>query len=95
MVRYSDTFAQSLYHTCEGPKTLVHCLVVVVVVWFCLLLLDIFFIYISNATLKAPYTLPHPVPLPTHFHFMALAFPCTGAYTVCKTKGPLFPVMVD
>jgi hypothetical protein len=56
-------------------------------------LLDIFFIYISNAILKVPYTLPppcsptHPLPLP------ALAFPCTGAYKVCKTKGPLFPMM--
>jgi hypothetical protein len=26
---------------------------------------------------------------------LALAFPCTGAYKVCNTKGPLFPVMVD
>ena len=31
-------------------------------------------------------------PLPTHSHFLALAFPCTGAYKVCKTKGPLFPI---
>jgi hypothetical protein len=22
-------------------------------------------------------------------------FPCTGAYKVCNTKGPLFPVMAD
>jgi hypothetical protein len=26
---------------------------------------------------------------------LALAFPCTGAYKVCKTKGPLFPMMGD
>jgi hypothetical protein len=26
---------------------------------------------------------------------LALAFPCTRAYNVCKTKGPLFPVMAD
>jgi hypothetical protein len=33
---------------------------------FCLIfLLDIFFIYISNATLKVPYTLPLPC-FPTH-----------------------------
>jgi hypothetical protein len=58
-------------------------------------LLDIFFIYISNAVSKVPYTLPHPAPLPTHSHFLALAFPCIGAYKVCKTKGPLCPMMAD
>jgi hypothetical protein len=31
-----------------------------------LFLLDIFFIYISNAISKVPYTLPRPAPLPTH-----------------------------
>jgi hypothetical protein len=44
--------------------------------------------YISNAIPKVPYTLTHPAPLPTHSHFLALAFPCTGANKVCKTKGP-------
>jgi hypothetical protein len=58
-------------------------------------LLGIFFIYISNAILKVPYTLSHPAPLPTHSHFLALVFPYTGAYKVCKTKGPLFPMMDD
>jgi hypothetical protein len=59
-------------------------------------LLDIFFIYISNAIPKVPYIPPHrPDPLPTHSHFLALAFPCTGAYKVCKTNGPLFPMMSD
>jgi hypothetical protein len=38
---------------------------------------------------------PPPAPLPTHSHFLALAFPCTGAYKVYKTKGPLFPMMAD
>jgi hypothetical protein len=38
-------------------------------------------------------TPPHPTPLPTHSYFLALAFPCTGAYKVCKTKGPLFPMI--
>ena len=37
----------------------------------------------------------HPAPLPTQSHFLALAFPCTGVYQVCKTKGPLFPMMAD
>jgi hypothetical protein len=38
---------------------------------------------------------PPPTPLPTHSHFLALAFPRTEAYKVCKTKGPLFPMMAD
>jgi hypothetical protein len=45
----------------------------------------IFFFYISIAILKVPYTLPHPASLPTHSHFLALAFPYTGAYKFCKT----------
>jgi hypothetical protein len=49
--------------------------------------LDIFLIYISNAIPKAPYTLPPPAPQPNHSHFLALAFPCTGAYDLQKTKG--------
>jgi hypothetical protein len=50
-------------------------------------LLDIFFIYISNAIPKVPYTIPCPASQPTHSHFLALAFPCTGAYNLHKTKG--------
>jgi hypothetical protein len=51
-------------------------------------LLDILFIYISNAILKVPYTLPPALlPQPTHSLFLALAFPCTGAYNLHKTKG--------
>jgi hypothetical protein len=45
-----------------------------------------------------PKSLPYPpCPnlLPTHTYFLALAFPCTGAYKVCKTKGPLFPMMAN
>jgi hypothetical protein len=40
---------------------------------------------------------PYPTtnPLPTHCPFLALAFPCTGAYKVCKSNGPLFAVMTD
>jgi hypothetical protein len=51
-------------------------------------LLDMFFIYISNAIPKVPYTLPSPCPAPqpTHSCFLALAFPCTGAYNLRKTK---------
>ena len=51
-------------------------------------LLGIFLVYIFNAIPKVPHT--HiPNPLPTHSPFLALAFPCTGAYKVCKSNGPL------
>ena len=33
--------------------------------------------------------------LPTQSLFLALVFPFTGAFNVCKTKGPLFPMMTD
>jgi hypothetical protein len=44
-----------------------------------------------------PKTPPYPLPdSPTdHSHFLALAFPCTEAFKVCKTNGPLFPMMAD
>ena len=52
-------------------------------------LLRIFLNDISNAIPKVPHTLP-PTSLPTHSHFfLALAFPCTGAYKVCVSDGPL------
>jgi hypothetical protein len=54
-------------------------------------LLGIFLIYISDAITKVPHTTPNP--LPTHSHFLALAFPCTEAYKVCRTNGPLFPLI--
>jgi hypothetical protein len=44
---------------------------------------------------KSPPYPPSPTPLPTHSPFLALVFPCTGAYKVCKSNGPLFPVMAD
>ena len=44
---------------------------------------------------KFPILCPYPTPLRTHSQFMALAFPCTRAYKVRSTKGPLFPVMAD
>jgi hypothetical protein len=40
---------------------------------------------------KSPIHSPDSASLPTHSHFLALAFLCTGAYKVCKTRGPLFP----
>jgi hypothetical protein len=62
--------------------------------FFIYFLLGIFLNYISNAIPKVPHTLL-PTPIPTPSHFLALAFPCTGAYKVCKSSGPLFPVMAD
>jgi hypothetical protein len=44
---------------------------------------------------KSPPYPPTATPLPTHSPFLALAFPCTGAYKVCVSNGPLFPVMAD
>jgi hypothetical protein len=60
----------------------------------CIFLLGIFFVYIFNAIPKVPHTHP-PKPLHTHCPFLALVFPCTGAYKVCKSNGPLFAVMTD
>jgi hypothetical protein len=62
--------------------------------FFKIFLLRIFLNYISYAIPKVPHTLP-PTPLPTHFHFLALEFPCTGAYKACVSNGPLFPVMAN
>jgi hypothetical protein len=45
-------------------------------------------------TKSPPYPIT-PTPLPVHSPFLALAFPCTGAYKVCVSNGPLFPVMAD
>jgi hypothetical protein len=44
---------------------------------------------------KFPIPFLCPALLPTLSRFLALAFPCTGAYKVCNTKGPLFPVMAN
>jgi hypothetical protein len=53
---------------------------------FFLFFLDIFLIYISNAILKVPYILPPPCS-PTHpLPLSGPAFPCTGAYDLCKKR---------
>jgi hypothetical protein len=36
---------------------------------------------------KFPIPSPRPAHQPTHSCFLALAFPCTGVYDLCKTKG--------
>jgi hypothetical protein len=54
---------------------------------FFYILLDIFFIYISNVIPKILYN-PHPSFPPTHSLLLpALAFACTGAYDLCTTRG--------
>jgi hypothetical protein len=55
----------------------------------------LFFTYFPQLHFQCyPKSPPYPpTPLPTHSHFLALAFPCTGAYKVCLSNGPLFPVM--
>jgi hypothetical protein len=58
------------------------------------ILLDILFIYISNATPNVPYTLPLPCS-PTHpLPLLGPGIPCTGAYSL-QDQGPLFPMMAD
>jgi hypothetical protein len=44
---------------------------------------------------KSHPPVPPPTPPPTHSHFLALAFPCSGAYKVCMTNRPLFPLMAN
>jgi hypothetical protein len=44
---------------------------------------------------KSPKYPPPSTSLPIHSYFLALAFPCTGAYKVCKSNGPLFAEMAD
>jgi hypothetical protein len=46
--------------------------------------------YILNAIPKALIPSTNPAPQPTHSRFLALAFPCTGAYDLRKTKGLSF-----
>jgi hypothetical protein len=65
-------------------------------IFFALFLkLDIFFIYISNAILKVPYTLPLPYSPTYPLPFLGPGVPLYWAYKVCKNKGPLFPMMAD
>jgi hypothetical protein len=47
--------------------------------------------YTKSSLYSPPVLLPYP-PTPTSWPW---CFPCTGAYKVCKTKGPLFPMIAD
>jgi hypothetical protein len=46
-----------------------------------------FFLYISNAIPKVPYTLPSPAHLPTHSHFLVLVFLCMGCIKFARPRG--------
>ena len=43
---------------------------------------------------KSPPYPPTPTPLPTPSPFLALAFPCTGVYKVCKSNGHIFLFLI-
>jgi hypothetical protein len=60
------------------------------IIFFLIFLLGIFLIYISNAIPKVPHTLTPPTPLPTHSHFLALVFPCTGHINFASPVGLSF-----
>jgi hypothetical protein len=61
---------------------------------------NIFYYYVFSSitfrmlSQKSPIPSP-PLPYPPIPIFLALAFPCTGAYKVCMSNGPLFAVMAD
>jgi hypothetical protein len=86
--------AEKYLRKCPVSLTFEKMQVKIIEILFFQFLLDIFFIYISNAIPKVTHT-PTTALLPTHSHFLALVFACTGAYKVWKTKGPLFPMMAD
>jgi hypothetical protein len=94
-----QAWAPNITHFLPGAKASCLCLwvlgIILVVIFFLIyFLLGIFLVYIFNAIPKVPHTHP-PNPLPTHSPFLALGFPCTGAYKVYKSNGPLFAVMAD
>jgi hypothetical protein len=60
---------------------------------------NIFYYVLSSITfpmLSQKFPIPSPpLPYPPIPILLALAFPCTGAYKVCVSNGPLFSVMAD
>ena len=42
--------------------------------------------FLAESPLYPPWS-PSPATQPIHSYFLALAFPCIGAYNLCKTKG--------
>ena len=107
----SQTTYQSLIHMVEGSMTSVSCPLTATITpsHVCAQTRKHTYNIINNKSFKNifiryflhlhfkyyPESSLYPPPLPTHSHFLALAFPCTEAYKVCKTNGPLFPMMAD
>jgi hypothetical protein len=59
---------------------------------------DNFFYYVFSSITFPMLSQKSPItpPFPTHpFPFFVPGVPCTGAYKVCVSSGPLFPVMAD
>jgi hypothetical protein len=50
-----------------------------------------YFLYLHFKCFPKSPPYPPPTPLPTHSLFLALAFPCTEAYKVCRAKGASLP----
>jgi hypothetical protein len=64
--------------------------------YFNTFLLDIFFIYISNAIPKAPYALPPPLCSPTHpLPVPGPGIPLSWGIWSSQYQGPLLPLMAD
>ena len=67
-------------------------LLIFFILFFCFFLIRYLFHLHFQCYPKSPPDPPTPTPQPTHSHLLALAFPCTEAYKVCTTSGPLFPL---
>jgi hypothetical protein len=52
---------------------------------FSFLFYFLYFLYLHFKCYPKSSLYPHPAPLPTHSHFLALVFPCTEAYKVCAS----------
>jgi hypothetical protein len=68
----------------------------------CIFFLQFFIRYLLHLPFKCypeshlyPPPPPTPLPYPLTPTSWPWCFPCTGAYKVCKTKGPLFPMMAN
>jgi hypothetical protein len=95
----SDKHSAGLQSCQDIAIAVCSCFVVVVVCLFVCLIFDFLNYVFSSITfpmlsqkslIPSPHFPTHPFPF-----FLALVFPCTGAYKVCVSNGPLFPVMAD
>ena len=105
-IEMKNLYIKYLENTCFGldictyiPECIyVHCIhpgssfFVIKLIYF--LIGYLFHLHFQCYAKSPPHASPS-TPLPTQSHFLALAFPCTEAYKVCMTNGPLFPLMAD